>query len=189
MPIARDPVGGLVHHPAGQAGDPVLDALRRGEEIPDRRANLLRLAWDRTLPYEEAERLLPEDELDDLCDLLDDLRSYGTVHCVYELKQAQRTGWILSDEDRAWYRRECGLPDERPWTDADASILELWRKGVRIEQEAEHVARWVLDARIEYEELQSRLPTAALQRVFALLEPGSVEVLDSGLEDTGRQTT
>ena len=104
MPIVKDPIVGLIRRDDGGRGDPVLEALRRGDDIPDRRANLLRLAWDQTMPYEEAERLLPDDEMDELCDLLDDVRMYGIVHCVYQLMAAQRNGWILSDEDRAWYR-------------------------------------------------------------------------------------
>ena len=171
MPIVRDPVAGLTYQDAGLTSDPVLDALRRGEEVPDRRANLLRLAWDRTMSYEEAERLLPDDELDDLCDLLDDLRNHGVVHCVYELQAAQRNGWIMSDQDRAWYRSECGLPPEREWTEADERRLALWRSGIRIEDEVMHLAQWVLDARVQYEELYARLPTRELNQVFTLVDP------------------
>lgn len=178
MPVVRDPVAGLVRQPDLGESDPVLEALRRGEKIPDRRAHLLRLAWDQTMPYEEAERLLPEDELDDLCDLLDDLRNYGIVHSVYELQSAQRNGWILSDDDRSWYRRELGLPPEREWTDSDAHRLALWRSGIRIEDEIEHLAQWVLDTRIGYNELYARLPTLELRQVFELVDPKTMAQID-----------
>ena len=44
MSIVKDPVVGLIRRDAGGQDDPVLEALRRGEDIADRRANLLRLA-------------------------------------------------------------------------------------------------------------------------------------------------
>ena len=186
MPIVKDPAAGLVRR-AGNGSDPILEALRRGEGIPDRRANLLRLAWDQTMPYAEAERLLPEDEIDDLCDLLDDLRSYGVVHCVHHLQAAQRDGWILSDADRAWYRRECGLPPEQDWTEADAARLTLWRKGIRIADEIEHVAQWVLDARIRYDELTARLPSAEHRLVLERVDPQTMARSDAALAKADRE--
>ena len=179
MSIVREPAAGLMRRRDDGQDDPILEALRRGDEIPDRRANLLRLAWDQTMSYDEAERLLPDAEVDDLCDLLDDLRSYGVVHCVYELQAAQRGGWILSDADRAWYRRECGLPPEREWTAADERRLSLWRKGIRIADEIEHVAQWVLDARIKYDELTAHLPTAERRQVFERVDPKTMAELDA----------
>lgn len=186
MPIVKDPAAGLVRQ-AGNGSDHILEALRRGEDIPDRRANLLRLAWDQTMPYAEAERLLPEDEIDDLCDLLDDLRSYGIVHCVHHLQAAQRDGWILSDEDRAWYRRECGLPPEQDWTEADAARLALWRKGIRIADEIEHVAQWLLDARITDDELTARLPSAEHRLVLERVDPQTVTRNDAFLAEADRE--
>ena len=186
MPIVKDPAAGLVRR-AGNGSDPILEALRRGEDIPDRRANLLRLAWDQTIPHAEAEQLLPEDEIDDLCDLLDDLRSYGVVHCVHHLQAAQRDGWILSDADRAWYRRECGLPPEQVWTEADAARLALWRKGIRIADEIEHVAQWVLDARIKYDELTARLPSAEHRLVLERVDPQTMARSDAALAKADRE--
>lgn len=186
MPIAKDPAAGLIRRP-GNESDPILEALRRSEEIPDRRANLLRLAWDQTMPYAEAERLLPEDEIDDLCDLLDDLRSYGIVHCVHHLRAAQRDGWILSDEDRAWYRRECGLPPEQDWTESDAARLTLWRKGIRIADEIEHVAQWLLDARITDDELTARLPSAEHRLVLERVDPQTMARNDAVLAEADRE--
>ena len=179
MSIVREPAVGLIRRDSNGQDDPILEALRRGDEIPDRRANLLRLAWDQTMSYDEAERLLPDAEVDDLCDLLDDLRSYGVVHCVYELQAAQRDGWILSDADRAWYRRECGLPPEREWTATDERRLSLWRKGIRIADEIQHVAQWVLDARIKYDELNARLPTTERRQVFERVDPKTMAEIDA----------
>lgn len=186
MPIVKDPAAGLVRQ-AGNGSDHILEALRRGEDIPDRRANLLRLAWDQTMPYAEAERLLPEDEIDDLCDLLDDLRSYGIVHCVHHLQAAQRDGWILSDEDRAWYRHECGLPPEQDWTEADAARLALWRKDIRIADEIEHVAQWLLDARITDDELTARLPSAEHRLVLERVDPQTMARNDAFLAEADRE--
>ena len=186
MSIVKDPVVGLTRRDAEGQDDPALEALRRGEDIPDRRANLLRLAWDQTMPYEEAERLLPEDEIDELCDLLDDVRSYGVVHCVYQLKAAQRNGWILSDEDRAWYRRECGLPPEREWTASDEARRSLWRTGIRIADEVEHLARWVLDTRIDHAELTARVPTEELGRVFEIVDPETLRRNAAALAEAER---
>ncbi len=174
MPIVKDPVAGLLRLPASDQVDPMHAALRRGEAIPDRRANLLRLAWDQTMSYEEAERLLTDDEIDDLCDLLYDMRDDAILARAYAIDEAQRNGWILTDTDRDWFRQECNLPPVGDWSAADERQLSLWRRGVRIEDEARFVAQLLLDTRIPYREIDSRLSTAESTLVHELVDPAEV---------------
>ena len=174
MPIVKDPVAGLLRLPASDQVDPMHAALRRGEEIPDRRANLLRLAWDQTMSYEEAERLLTDDEIDDLCDLLYDMRDDAILARAYAIDEAQRNGWILTDTDRDWFRQECNLPPVGDWSAADERRLSLWRRGVRIEDEARFVAQLLVDTRIPYREIDSRLSTAESTLVHKLVDPAEV---------------
>ena len=179
MPVVRDPIAGLVRRQGDGQDDPILNALRHGEDVPDRRAHLLRLYWDGTLSYEEGERLTSEDEIDELCDLVHDMEDKAIIARTYAIDEAQRGGWILSDADRDWFRRECNLPPIRDWTPTDESRLSLWRRGVRLEAELEHVAQWLLDTRIPYAEIFSRLTTAESRLVHQLVDPGQVARQDA----------
>ena len=135
---------------------------------------MLRLYWGGTLSYDEGERLVSEQEIDELCDLVYDMESEAILARTYAIDEAQRGGWILSNVDRDWFRRECNLPPIKDWTPTDESRLLLWRRGVRLEDELEHVAQWMLDARIPYREIFSRMTTAESRLVHQIVDPEQV---------------
>lgn len=158
--------------------DPNLAALRRGEVVPDRRHNLFIWSWRGALSYDEAERLLPDEELDALCDVLNHLQEDAVLARSYAVEEAMTDGWILTSSQRAWLRAECGLPPTLEQTADDARRMEAWIGGRRIQKQIEHLARWTLDARVDWDLVDERLTEQEYRHLLELVDPDELRRID-----------
>ncbi len=184
----------IMEHPADAAqraeNDALYAAFLRGESIRDRRPNLFRWSWCGRLPYEEAERLLPEDELDDLCDLLRHLQEDAVFARAYAVSEAYREGWITTLEERNWLRRECELTELTEQSAEEAAQMQAWLGGERIEHEIERLACWARDARIDWDVLDRRITDDEFRRMLALADPDELvrlEALDREIAETANE--
>ncbi len=158
---------------------PSLVALRRGEAIPDRRRHIFMWSWQGALSYDEAELLLPDDELDALCDLLNHLQDGAVLPRAYAVEEAAEGGWISTDSERAWLRNECGLPPVVIQKADDARRMAAWIDGQPILKTIEHLARWTLDARIDWELVDQRLTEKEYRYLVELVDPDELVRMDS----------
>ena len=94
MSIVTDQVGQIIRRLRRAPADPLLEAFRRGEEIADRRAHLIRWARDGSMSYAEAERLVSDEELDDICDFLLDSDPGAETRHAEAVAEAERDGWL-----------------------------------------------------------------------------------------------
>ena len=128
-------------------------------------------SWQGTLSYDEAELLLPDDELDALCDLLNHLQDDAVLPRAYAVEEAAEGGWISTDSERAWLRKECGLPPVLSQTADDARRMAAWINGQQIQKMMEDLARWTLDARIDWDLVDKRLTEKEYRYLVELVDP------------------